>query len=640
MNKRLIAISLFSLAFLSLHAQKKLKISDEQIAHASELKKQFTDDDLALDYFENNISFHFNSGKQLVVVTEATSQSIYNIGNRADIPIYEFYNSESEITKFEATRSEKKKKILLKTKDEIFNSNGIFHQDVLVKHCDIDFPLFGSKYDIYITKKYKDIKYFTTISFMEKYPIETHKIYINVPSWLDIEFKEMNFEGFDIQKTVTPTNIGTLYTYTAKNLPAQYKEKKMLGYSYIYPHLLVLAKSQSKNNKKVRLFESTADQYAWYKSLTDELKNNHSVFAAKVAELTKDATTDEEKIKNIFYWVQDNIRYIAFEDGIAGFKPDEASNVFTNRYGDCKGMANLTKNMLTEAGFDARLCWIGTNHIAYDYSTPNLAVDNHMICAVKYHDSFVFLDGTEDYNVFGEYANRIQNRQVLIEDGDNYILERIPDVKSEHNKNASVIQLTLDGEQLTGKAHKQLQGESRTSLLQYFHTIENNNKEDFLKYFLSFYDNGNVSIANPVTSDLTDREANIVIDYDITLDSFVTSYDKDLYITMEYENIYSSYDFEKRKTDYSLYYKKNIEDVVELTIPAGYKVTYLPKAIEINNPDFAISLGYEQKGDKVVYTKKFAFHKDKIAKENFAAWNEFHKQLTNMYQETITLTKI
>jgi hypothetical protein len=31
-----------------------------------------------------------------------------------------------------------------------------------------------------------------------------------------------------------------------------------------------------------------------------------------------------DKVKAIFYWVQNNIRYIAFEDGIAGFLPDKS----------------------------------------------------------------------------------------------------------------------------------------------------------------------------------------------------------------------------------------------------------------------------------------------------------------------------
>ena len=66
----------------------------------------------------------------------------------------------------------------------------------------------------------------------------------------------------------------------------------------------------------------------------------------------------------MFYWVQDNIRYIAFENGIMGFKPDAAQNVLNKKYGDCKGKANLLKEMLKLAGYDARLTWIGTSDLA------------------------------------------------------------------------------------------------------------------------------------------------------------------------------------------------------------------------------------------------------------------------------------
>ncbi|MEI9945444.1 MAG: transglutaminase-like domain-containing protein [Chitinophagaceae bacterium] len=98
----------------------------------------------------------------------------------------------------------------------------------------------------------------------------------------------------------------------------------------------------------------------------------------------------KKRSKRFFNWVQHNIRYIAFEDGIAGFKPAKANDVLNKKYGDCKGMANLTRGLLQALGFDARLCWIGTNYIAYDYSTPSMAVDNHMICALIYNGKKIF----------------------------------------------------------------------------------------------------------------------------------------------------------------------------------------------------------------------------------------------------------
>ena len=85
-------------------------------------------------------------------------------------------------------------------------------------------------------------------------------------------------------------------------------------------------------------------------------------------------------------------------------------------------MANLLMVMLHSINLDARRCWIGTKHIAYDYSTPSLSVDNHMICAWMRNGKPVYLDATEKYIGFGEIAERLQGKQTLIENGNSYLL--------------------------------------------------------------------------------------------------------------------------------------------------------------------------------------------------------------------------
>src|SRR5690606_34299969 len=95
------------------------------------------------------------------------------------------------------------------------------------------------------------------------------------------------------------------YTFTMEDVPAMFKEENAPGPTYIYPHILILAKSYTFNEQQQPIFNSTQDLYNWYKSLVDELKNDNTAINSKVAELTANAKTDEEKIKNIYYWVQD-----------------------------------------------------------------------------------------------------------------------------------------------------------------------------------------------------------------------------------------------------------------------------------------------------------------------------------------------
>ena len=566
-------------------------------------------------------------------------EKMINMISRADIQKYSFYDGQSTIEEFEILYKNNKS-AGFHIKDEAYESDDLFHVDSRVKYTHVDFPLQGYRYGTHLLKSYKDIKYFTKLYFNDSYPIVKKVISVEIPDWLDLELKELNFEGYDIVKTVKPNsrNKSKIHTYTLKSVPAMRKVSNAPGPTYVYPHLLILAKSYTQKGETKPIFNSTQDLYNWYKSLVNSLENDNTDIKSKVVELTKDAKTDEEKIKNIYYWVQDNIRYIAFEDGIAGFKPDEAANVFNKKYGDCKGMANLTKQMLIEAGFDARLTWIGTKHIAYDYSTPNLSVDNHMICSLFKDDKIVFLDGTEKFNAFGEYADRIQGKQVLIEDKDDFILKHVPTSEAAFNKEYYNYQLTLDDETLNGNVEKEYNGESRSSLLYYFDQLKTDKKDEFLESYLSRGDS-NRKVTNITTSDLSNRELNVTISHDLTVKNAVSTFDNSIYIDLDLDKEFSGYELKERNVDYIFSSKKYLESTTQLKIPNGYSVTHVPNDIKISSDNYDLSVSFKTENNTLTYKKLFLIKNAKIETNDFEEWNGFIEQLNTIYQEQIILTK-
>src|SRR4051794_6146073 len=199
---------------------------------------------------------------------------------------------------------------------------------------------------------------------------------------------------------------------------------------------------------------------------------------------------------------------------MAGFKPEKADEVLRKKYGDCKGMAHLTKELLKAAGFDARFCWLGTNHIAYNYSTPSMAVDNHMICALLYKGKTWFLDATETYLGFNEYSERIQNRQVLIEDGDKFILMQVPATITAQNLDKEIRKLTVSGTSLIGTVHDSGKGKEKEMLLASLNSVK---KEQFIEAFKKFLSNNNPNCAIPnlVTSNVTNYDSDIPATYDV-----------------------------------------------------------------------------------------------------------------------------
>ena len=632
---------LMLLIALNIHvfAQRKIDPTPEDITLANSLKEQFPDDQVALITHNDEVTFGINKKSQKVTVNHLTSKTIMNIDARADIQEYCAYDGETTIESF-TIKYRNKKSAGFYLKDEAYTSNDLFHNDTRVKYTNIDFPVKGYKYHIALEKNFKDIKYFTKLYFNTSYPSVKKTITLKVPSWLEIELKEFNFGNHDIKKEITedPKGKFTTYSFTLENVAAMHKEDNAPGPTYTYPHILILAKSFKINDKKTQIFETTQDLYNWYKSLVNSLENDTTPIKAQVAALIKDVKTDKEKIKNIYYWVQDNIRYIAFEDGIAGFKPEEASEVFNKKYGDCKGMANLTKLMLKEAGFDARLAWIGTKRIAYDYSTPNLAVDNHMICALLKDDKTIFLDATEKFNAYGEYANRIQGKQVLIEDGDNFMLKEIPQSNADFNKESIDYNFTLANNTISGSAIKTFNGESRASLLYYFNSLQNDKKDDFLEWYLNKGDI-NIDVNNINVSDLGDREINVDISYDLSIKNAVSDFDGSIYIDLDFDKQFSKYLFKKRKTDFIFSTKKDLESTTRLEIPSGYTISGIPEDIAVSSKNYDMTVKFKKDNNALIYKKVFKIKNATIETSDFEEWNAFIEQLNSVYNEQIILTK-
>ncbi len=623
----------------SVFGQKNIDPTPADIDLAKSIRSKYEKSDVAILESTENITFGYNKSTSNVTVDLSVDELLMNINHRADIFKYEFYDSSSKIENF-TIKYRNDKLAYFAVQDEFYKDKDLFYNDARVKHVKIDFPVQGYTYNYHIDKKFEDVKYFTSIYFNDEFPVIKKKIKVTIPKWLNLELKEMNFQGHSIVKTQTTDakKNTTTIVYEFNDIPALISEENSPGRSYLYPHLLVIAKSYEMNGEKITLFNSTADLYKWYKSLIDQMKDDPEQLKSKVTELTAKAKTDEEKIKNIYYWVQDNIRYIAFEDGIAGFKPDDSQNVFKKRYGDCKGMANLIKQMMIIAGFDARLTWIGTKHIAYDYSIPSLSVDNHMICTLLYKGKQIYLDGTEKNISLEEYAERIQNKETLIENGDTYIIGKIPTVQASQNKETFRAKLVVDGEKLKGSCKRTYLGESRTEFQNIYNSFETDKKAEALERYLSKNDKNN-HVTSIKTSDLKSREQALTIDYELESENRLSNFDGEMYLNFEFMNEYKKFTLKDRKTDYELDYKTLYDSEITIVLPAGYKVEKLPENLIQKEEDYQVEVSFSQKGNELLYRKVFIFNNAILPKNKQEKWNTTHKKLVEFYNSSITLIK-
>ncbi len=572
-------------------------------------------------------------------VREQVMDLYWSLKNDQTLADVIFFDNETQIDYVRGIDQKGKKRKVL-TAESAYQSDGVFHSDS--KICEVFYEGMqkGERMGLLHQKTIKDVKYLTSVYFQSSLPIFERIISFEIPDWMDVELVERNFEGYDVKKTVDRSKDASIHTFSFQDVPPRKEDIYLPGPTHSLPHILVLSKGYANaDGQRLNLLSSTADLYNWYRTLVSSVDNDLETVRPLVAQIKADSLTKRELAETMFYWVQENIRYIAFHEGIAGFKPAAAQDVCKDRFGDCKGMANLLKQMLMLEGMDARLSWLGTRHIAYDYSLPSLAVDNHMICTLFLDGDTIFLDPTEKAVAFGNCAHRIQGRPVLIEDGEDYLLSRIPEVDAESNASKYKISLSLDGKQIDGKADFAYNGEARLWIDEAYSYIQQNHKEDALKAYVTT-DEKNMIVKEISTSDLQDRSAAFEIDFDFQLHNQVIEVGDELYVGMDLYQDFAALQIDSsRQEDVILPYKMSEVYDVELQIPNGYDISYLPKDYRIEHEDFEIELGFEQKEGRVRYTKKISLKEGKIRTRNFDDWNESLRELRQRYEDKVILKR-
>ena len=115
--------------------------------------------------------------------------------------------------------------------------------------------------------------------------------------------------------------------------------------------------------------------------------------------LTAGASDDRAKVKALYTWVAQNIRYVSISLGDGRLVPRPASAVLHNRYGDCKDHVVLLESLLTAVGIASSPALINSGS-SYLFSTigSHYPVD-HVITYVPHLD--LYMDSTSPFSTFG-----------------------------------------------------------------------------------------------------------------------------------------------------------------------------------------------------------------------------------------------
>ena len=110
-------------------------------------------------------------------------------------------------------------------------------------------------------------------------------------------------------------------------------------------------------------FASSADFRKWYRAAVKGFTEPDNQVRKLAAELTRGKSTREEKLKAIFEFVADDIRYVNYVSG-EWWLPNRPQELLARRQGDCDNKAMLLITLLKAVGIDATEVFVQTRYTA------------------------------------------------------------------------------------------------------------------------------------------------------------------------------------------------------------------------------------------------------------------------------------
>jgi transglutaminase-like putative cysteine protease len=300
------------------------------------------------------------------------------------------------------------------------------------KVIDVPSELISEESPFYNMPVYSDLKYkkitfpAVDVASVIEYEVEYHIDYKNLPSFYNMfyiipgciqrvvrftvdvpkdtytNFKAVRLYQCDYKKTTSGGR--DIYKWELENT---WIESSSLPFLPAYMHY--------GSYIPFSTIKSWDDVYRKYKDIVKGQAEPDAGIKEKVKELTADAKGNKvEIIKRLYEYVAQNIRYVAVGLGEMAYKPYPASEVFINKYGDCKGKSALLIAMLKAADIPAYFALMITTDIGFIENKIPSNNFNHAIVAIPHEDSYLFIDPTANLLPSGELPFSIQGTEAFI----------------------------------------------------------------------------------------------------------------------------------------------------------------------------------------------------------------------------------
>lgn len=484
----------------------------------------------------------------------------------------------------------------------------------------------------------------------------THKALVGFPGWLPINDFNVSVQEANLEFT-TPAdldiNFKTLnsptqadvnieqgnkhYSWNVKNLrPIEY-ESFSPSYDKIFPTIL-LAPKEFSYEKTEGTYDSWESYGNWGFNLINERDDLSEETKNYLISLTDTLKTRKEKISAIYKYMQGRTRYVNIHLGIGGFQPMLASEVDAKGFGDCKGLSNYTKALLKSIGIKSFYTEIGAGkHQQIRYlDFPSSYQTNHIILCVPDDNDTIWLECTNQKKPFNYLGGGTIDRYALLITNEGGKIVRTPTFTADENNRVSNINFNIHPEGSSDfELHTIYENIMYDEIEGLLYTSNKEQEEALLKGL-----NANGMKINSFSfSDESEDYAKAVLNVEGSLSQFATSAGKRMIFTPTYFLWNSFLNYIPKDRKFPLYHPQGFTytDSLNIIIPAGYSIEYLPEDLNLKTTYGTCMFSFKETGKGIAIVRKIRINKGTYNKEMFKDIDDFLSHIDDREDEKVVL---
>ncbi|APF19477.1 transglutaminase domain-containing protein [Caldithrix abyssi DSM 13497] len=373
-------------------------------------------------------------GKGEIKLTIFERRKVIRILDRGGLPyanvVIPYTPGSSSIEKIEARTIHPDGRISVLKQDQIFDiflyPQFIFYADQKAKKFTFPDVEPGDVIEYRYRMVFSNLTLYHSWKFQDFIPVLRSRFELAFPSSWNLRYKTYNYT-LQPDSIKRPTGFKKVYRWQAKDVPPLIREPAMPPAAEVAAYLLFAPLG----------FKDWQDVANWYAGLSMKRMQPDQRLKTFTVDLLGGAQSKMAKIKKIYEWTRDHIRYVAIAIGIGSFQPHFAAEVFENRYGDCKDMVTLMCAMAKAAHLKMYPVLISTRQNGkLDTSLATPFRFNHVIAVAELADGRrIYLDPTHKGAPFGFTPWYLQNVWgLIIKEENDFELIRLPNDSTVHNR--------------------------------------------------------------------------------------------------------------------------------------------------------------------------------------------------------------